>query len=430
MLPFIGLLVPIAFQVQGLYRLRRGRSRVDDFFAVFVGSILAGRPRPRRHALLPDLLRVRRDEGPRACTKCRSRVWRCSSSFNVAFCVRVARARARGARAPLAGRHRPQARADCRAPAISDAWSPTRCSSTASSGSRSSASSTTAPSGDHIGYRGLPLLGTLAEADEIIRQENDRSRLRRASARRARQDARRCRGDQPRRRRRPRRPRPAAVHRAARAAREPRRRSDHQPERRAAARLQQRAEARHRRRDLGGGAARPRDPVRCIIAALIQLHVEGAGVLQAGAHGARRQGVRRLQVPLDVPGRRGRDRPDLGARRRPALHAGRPLAAPLRPRRAAAALERAPRRHVDRRPAARASRTSSSSSSTASRSTCCATRSRPASPAGPRSTAGAATRRSRSASSTTSTTSRTGRSALDIKIMWLTVLRGLQKHAY
>jgi len=40
-LPFIGVLVPLAFHLQGLYRLRRGRSRVDDFFAVFVGSILA-----------------------------------------------------------------------------------------------------------------------------------------------------------------------------------------------------------------------------------------------------------------------------------------------------------------------------------------------------------------------------------------------------
>jgi Undecaprenyl-phosphate glucose phosphotransferase len=40
-LPFIGILVPFAFHVQGLYRLRRGRSRVDDFFAVLVGSILA-----------------------------------------------------------------------------------------------------------------------------------------------------------------------------------------------------------------------------------------------------------------------------------------------------------------------------------------------------------------------------------------------------
>src|SRR5438128_5106462 len=40
-LPFIAILVPLGFQLQGLYALRRGRSRVDDFFAVFVGSILA-----------------------------------------------------------------------------------------------------------------------------------------------------------------------------------------------------------------------------------------------------------------------------------------------------------------------------------------------------------------------------------------------------
>ena len=40
-LPFIAVLVPFGFQLQGLYRLRRGRSRVDDFFAVFVGTILA-----------------------------------------------------------------------------------------------------------------------------------------------------------------------------------------------------------------------------------------------------------------------------------------------------------------------------------------------------------------------------------------------------
>jgi Undecaprenyl-phosphate glucose phosphotransferase len=40
-LPVIALLVPLSFQIQGLYRLRRGRTRVDDFFAVLVGSILA-----------------------------------------------------------------------------------------------------------------------------------------------------------------------------------------------------------------------------------------------------------------------------------------------------------------------------------------------------------------------------------------------------
>ena len=40
-LPFVAVLVPAAYYLQGIYRLRRGRSRVDDFFAVFVGSILA-----------------------------------------------------------------------------------------------------------------------------------------------------------------------------------------------------------------------------------------------------------------------------------------------------------------------------------------------------------------------------------------------------
>jgi FlaA1/EpsC-like NDP-sugar epimerase len=40
-LPFVAAVVPLGFQLQGLYRLRRGRSRVDDFFGVFVGTILA-----------------------------------------------------------------------------------------------------------------------------------------------------------------------------------------------------------------------------------------------------------------------------------------------------------------------------------------------------------------------------------------------------
>lgn len=40
-LPLIAGLVVFAYYLQGLYRLRRGRSRVDDFFAVFVGSIVA-----------------------------------------------------------------------------------------------------------------------------------------------------------------------------------------------------------------------------------------------------------------------------------------------------------------------------------------------------------------------------------------------------
>ena len=40
-MPFLGALVVLAYQIQGLYRVRRSRSRVDDFFAVLVGTILA-----------------------------------------------------------------------------------------------------------------------------------------------------------------------------------------------------------------------------------------------------------------------------------------------------------------------------------------------------------------------------------------------------
>jgi Undecaprenyl-phosphate glucose phosphotransferase len=39
-LPFVCILVPVAYYFQGLYSLRRNRSRVDDFFAVFVGSVV------------------------------------------------------------------------------------------------------------------------------------------------------------------------------------------------------------------------------------------------------------------------------------------------------------------------------------------------------------------------------------------------------
>jgi Undecaprenyl-phosphate glucose phosphotransferase len=41
LLPYVAVLTPFAFWLQGVYRLRRGRSRVDDFFAVLIGNILA-----------------------------------------------------------------------------------------------------------------------------------------------------------------------------------------------------------------------------------------------------------------------------------------------------------------------------------------------------------------------------------------------------
>lgn len=38
--PFIGILAPLAFHLHGVYRLKRSRTRVEDFFAVFVGTLL------------------------------------------------------------------------------------------------------------------------------------------------------------------------------------------------------------------------------------------------------------------------------------------------------------------------------------------------------------------------------------------------------
>ena len=40
LMPFVGLLAPAAFNLVGAYRLRRDRTRVDDFFSVLVGTVL------------------------------------------------------------------------------------------------------------------------------------------------------------------------------------------------------------------------------------------------------------------------------------------------------------------------------------------------------------------------------------------------------
>ena len=82
-LPFVALLVPLGFQLQGLYRLRRGRSRVDDFFTVLVGSILAVVFGIVAHAVLPGLLRRPTREGDAAPTRSRSSSGRIFLVLNV-----------------------------------------------------------------------------------------------------------------------------------------------------------------------------------------------------------------------------------------------------------------------------------------------------------------------------------------------------------
>lgn len=76
LLPFVGMLVPLAYHIQGLYRLRRGRSRVDDFFAVFVGTSLAGvmsigGTRTTAPTISPTPRRTRAPtRSPRGCGRC------------------------------------------------------------------------------------------------------------------------------------------------------------------------------------------------------------------------------------------------------------------------------------------------------------------------------------------------------------------------
>ena len=159
--------------------------------------------------------------------------------------------------------------------------------------------------------------------------------------------------DQPRVHRRQGRARPAAVHRAARAARGPRRPADHQHQRRAAAGLQQRAEARRstsRSRRRRWSCWRSRS---AIIALLIKRSVARARSStrrSAWASTARRSpSTSSARCTSDAEDDTG---PVWARDDDPRAHAGRPLAAPLRPRRAAAVLERAAGRHVDRRPAA------------------------------------------------------------------------------
>ena len=90
-------------------------------------------------------------------------------------------------------------------------------------------------------------------------------------------------------------------------------------------------------------------PVLPLLALLVRLFGgQGPGPASPGAHDPRRQDVPDLQVPHH--GRRGRegDRPGLRDLRRPAPHADRRLAPAPQPRRAAAAPQRPPRRHEPR----------------------------------------------------------------------------------
>ena len=86
-LPFIAVIVPLAFHLQGLYRLRRGRSRIDDFFNVLVGSIIAVGLRRGDDAVCRHLCRSgRAQRSARTRSRSRSGASSCCSTSRWATC--------------------------------------------------------------------------------------------------------------------------------------------------------------------------------------------------------------------------------------------------------------------------------------------------------------------------------------------------------
>ncbi|HEY2435342.1 MAG TPA: undecaprenyl-phosphate glucose phosphotransferase [Vicinamibacterales bacterium] len=167
--PFIGLLVPIAFQVQGLYRLRRGRSRVDDFFGVFVGTILAvvlglGGTLYYQTYYTTEALK---DVGLYEVSQY---VWLLFLVLNVGFSYAerelVREFLERRWRAGIGLKRVLIAGSGELGRTVADKVLEHR-----ELGFRVVGFLDDKAGGDHIGYRGMPLLGTLAEADEIIRRE-------------------------------------------------------------------------------------------------------------------------------------------------------------------------------------------------------------------------------------------------------------------
>ena len=168
-LPFIGVLTPLAFQLQGVYRLRRGRSRVDDFFAVLIGTILA--------VVLGVIATLyigayfaTEEEKARGAYEVSQLVWGLFLAINVLFTY----ASREGVRELLERRWR--AGIGLKRILIAGAGDLGRLVADRMLQHRELGYQVVGfvddrAGGDHIGYRGLPLLGTLAEVGEIAQRE-------------------------------------------------------------------------------------------------------------------------------------------------------------------------------------------------------------------------------------------------------------------
>ncbi len=168
-LPFIAILTPLAFQLQGVYRLRRGRSRVDDFFAVLIGSILA---------VVLGVVSTLYFQAYYVSDAARSRgeyqvsqiVWGLFLALNVIFTYAsretVRELLERRWRAGIGLKRILIAGASDLGRVVAD-----RILQHRELGYQVIGFVDDRAGGDHIGYRGLPLLGTLSEVAEIALRE-------------------------------------------------------------------------------------------------------------------------------------------------------------------------------------------------------------------------------------------------------------------
>ncbi len=168
-LPAIVVIVPFAYYLQGLYRLRRGRSRVDDFFAVFVGSVLAvvfgvvATLYFQAYYASSELKEV-------GAFQVSQIVWAIFLVLNIAltFASRelIRQALERRWRAGIGLKRVLIAGAGELGRLVAD-----RILEHRELGFQIVGFIDDRAGGDHLGYRGLPLLGTVAEAGEITQRE-------------------------------------------------------------------------------------------------------------------------------------------------------------------------------------------------------------------------------------------------------------------
>ena len=169
LMPFIGLLVVLAFHLTGAYRLHRHRTSVDDFFNVLVGTLIAvvagllGTLYVQVYSTSPEA----RNDGAFEVSRL---VWGLFVVLNVGLtCASrdvVRRWLRRRFSAGIGLRRVLIAGTGDLARHVADSFL-----RHAEFGYRVAGFIDEVADDDHVGYRGLPLLGTLAEARDVVTRE-------------------------------------------------------------------------------------------------------------------------------------------------------------------------------------------------------------------------------------------------------------------